>query len=150
MQEIWLHVFRNRASLDLERLEAFPGWLAVLARRRCIDLLRSAPVRAESLDDEAQALDWLHAAPNQGDAAELKDIEAAVKHFQDSLKPAWRSFFDLHFVQGLEYAEVADRLGISKLRCKYMKKVLAARARKNIALLTALGRFSRAGGGDAS
>lgn len=30
MQEIWMHVFRNRQALDLAQAETFSGWLAVM------------------------------------------------------------------------------------------------------------------------
>ncbi len=150
MQEIWVHAYRNRASLDAERLESFSGWLAVLTRRKCIDLRRGAqlPV-AGSEDKEAEALDWIEAPAEQQGNAEAAQLAEAVESFRAKLKPGWREFFDLHFVQGLGYEQVSAQLRISRLRCKYMKKVLAGRARKSLPLMAALGRFAHDGGADA-
>ncbi|HEX8950955.1 MAG TPA: sigma-70 family RNA polymerase sigma factor [Polyangia bacterium] len=148
MQEIWLHVFRHRDALDLARGDAFAGWLAVLARRRCIDLLRHR-IDLVPLDElpEAAALAWL-TAPADERPVEGAELAAAVAAFAAKLQPPWRQFFALHFVEGLDYAEVGARLKIGKLRCKYMRKVLSERARRSGALMAALGRAR--GDGDAS
>jgi RNA polymerase sigma factor (sigma-70 family) len=147
MQEIWVHVFRGREALDPDRLETFSGWLAVLVRNRCLDLRRRAA--AEPAATETEALAWLEAPAEQEAGAEQAELRRAVAAFTARLKPVWRDFFELHFVQGLEYGDITERLGIGRLRCKYMRKVLAARARRNRALLAALGRPAATGGGDA-
>lgn len=150
MQEVWVHAWRNRSSLDLGRVETFSGWLAVLARRRCLDLLRAAANPAEPGPEEPEALlRWLEEPPTQQAVPEAAQLHAAVEAFVRRLRPGWREFFELHFVEGLPYGEVAPRLGISKLRCKYMKKVLAAKARRDPGLREALGRTrsERAEGG---
>lgn len=134
MQEVWLHIWKNRGAIDADRAAEVSGWIAVVARRRCLDMLRGPPTPL-ALDDVAEP-----AAEASVDFAEVKQIHAAVAAFTDRMRPQWSAFFDLHFVQGLPYEDVAARLKISKLRCKYMKKVLAARARKNTALLAALSR----------
>jgi RNA polymerase sigma factor (sigma-70 family) len=141
MQEIWMHVFEQRQSFDPARADSLSGWLAVLARRRCVDLLRqraNAPIVGDV--DEDHALDWLHAAPPAPDLAEDRELQQAVSAFVERLKPGWRDFFHLYFVEGLDYDEIARRLKVSKLRCKYMRKVLAARASRNPGLLAALSR----------
>lgn len=143
MQEIWLHVFRQRETLDPDRRESFSGWLAVLARRRCIDLFRRPSDPAG--DGEEAALAWLSSEPAQESAVEQAELVAAVESFKARLKPLWRRFFDAYFVEGQDYDEVSKRLAISKLRCKYMRKVLALRARRSTSLLAALGRLHRAG-----
>ncbi len=149
MQEIWVHVFRGREALDPDRLETFSGWLAVLVRNRCLDLLRRPATEPVPVATEAEALAWLDEPPAQEASVEQAELREAVATFTARLKPAWRDFFELHFVQGLEYGEVCERLGIGRIRCKYMRKVLAARARRNRALLAALGRPAATGGGDA-
>ncbi|GAC1545271.1 MAG: hypothetical protein NVS2B9_12490 [Myxococcales bacterium] len=150
MQEIWVHAFRRRASLDAGRPESFRAWLTTLARNRALDLLRATARRAE-VPQDAEDASWepSSAAALQHHAAEELELRMAVERFVAGLKPTWRSFFELHFVQGLEYAAVAEQLSISRLRCKYMRKVLAARAQRNPQLMAALGR-STAAGDDAS
>ena len=147
MQEIWVHAYRGREALDPDRLDTFSGWLAVLVRNRCLDLLRRAA--AEPAATEAEALAWLETPPEQEASVEQAELRRAVAAFTARLKPAWRDFFELHFVRGFDYADVTERLGIGRLRCRYMRKVLAARARRNRALLAALGRPAATGGGDA-
>jgi RNA polymerase sigma factor (sigma-70 family) len=138
MQEIWMQIHRNRDALDLSRADAFTGWLATIARRRCIDLLRQSVAPAD--DTEAAAVEWLITAPEQEQTAENEELRRAVDDFSSRLDPRWRDFFRLHFVEGVDYEGTAARLGISKLRCKYMRKVLAARAARNRELMAALGR----------
>lgn len=159
VQEIWLHVFRQRETLDPARFDSFSGWLAVLARRRCIDLVRrrqdpgAAAELAEGLDeaaDAAAAAAWLAVKPEQEEAAERAELMREVQSFRMRLQPRWRSFFDLYFVEGLDYEEIAKRLAIGKLRCKYMRKVLALRARRSKPLMAALGQFAAAAGRHAS
>ncbi|MBI5482286.1 MAG: sigma-70 family RNA polymerase sigma factor [Deltaproteobacteria bacterium] len=151
MQEIWVHVYRGREALDPGRLETFSGWLAVLVRHRCLDLLRRPTEAAPaSTTAEAAALAWLEAAPEQETSLEQAELRRAVEAFKVRLRPAWRDFFELHFVEGLDYGAVGERLGIGSIRCKYMRKVLAARARRNRALLAALGRTAATGGDRAS
>lgn len=143
MQEVWLHIWKNRASLDPERGAEVGGWIATVARRRCIDLLRSqrsprnvADVsRVDDVDGMPLAADPLP------DVIERQQVSAAVAAFVASLKPAWQAFFQLCFVDGASYEEIGRQLGVGKLRCKYMKKVLAGRARAHPALMASLDRL---------
>ncbi|MHB8416624.1 MAG: RNA polymerase sigma factor [Myxococcales bacterium] len=151
MQEVWLQAFRNRASVDPGRAAELPGWVGVLARHRCLDLLRrrpddltgpnpDAPTPSTPIEEEG-----FRQEPSQLAVAEAREVQQAVLRFESRLEPAWRGFFRLHFVEGLPYEDVAAQLGISRIRCKYLRKVLAARARRDVDLLSALGR-ARAGG----
>ena len=150
MQEIWVHAFQKREVVDPARSDEFGGWLAVLARRKCIDLLRKqGRSPGPGAGDPAKALERVQSSPTQEQAVQTAELLAAVEAFKAGLRPAWSEFFELHFVQGLGYAEVSERLGISRTRCKYMKRVLAGRARRNLGLVGALDRHLRAGGDDA-
>lgn len=138
MQEVWTHVYDQRERFDLDRVDRFRGWLAVVARNRCIHLLRKAGREAvEISDDELDQIQDLDA--DTARPAMNAQLREAVEAFTSGLDKPWRTFFELHFVQGLDYAEISQRLSITKIRCKYMKKVLIGRARKNRALREALG-----------
>lgn len=151
IQEIWMRAYANREAFDVERLESFPSWLRVLAQRRCIDLLRRRQEPVDHRDDLAKApLDRRSSSGSQLAAAEQAQLQQAVERFVAGLKPDWRDFFQAHFIMGMTYGEVAQQLSLSKLRCRYMKKVLVARARKNRPLLEALGRYRATGVGHAS
>lgn len=148
MQEVWAHVYKQRAAFDPSRGDELVGWLATLARRRALDLLRrstdpAAPGREEDALDAGE-----EAAPTSVDPAELSDLSVAVEQFQSKLGPAWRQFFTLFFVQGLDFSEISAAMNISRLRCKYMKKVLLGRAQRSAPLLAALGRARTSTGGD--
>ena len=150
-QEIWAHAFRQREALDPARLKEFGPWLKALARNRCIDLLRGDRRRiGPAHDDPSDALNGLQTAAAQERAVEAADLRKAVEAFKAALRPKWRSFFELHFVEGLGYPEIKERLSISRARCKYMKRVLVWRARRNMRLLEALGRYMGAGDDRAS
>lgn len=149
MQEIWTHVYQQRASFDVERSEELGGWLATLARRRALDLLRRSDPSAPLREDGEAVLGELEAPADGADPVELRELGEAVEAFAAKLVPVWRRFFELYFVKGLEYVDVAPAMGISRLRCKYMKKVLLVRARRNEALMAALGRAQERGEGHA-
>ncbi len=150
MQEIWTHAFGRREALDPARLDEFAPWLTALARNRCIDLLRK---ESRSIgpghDDQTRVLETIKTFPDQERSAETAELREAVEVFRAKLKQQWRRFFDLHFLQGLGYAEVSARLSTSQTRCKYMKRMLVRRARRDARLLAALGRHVSPGGDNA-
>ncbi len=145
IQEVWLHAFRNRAALDPTRAADLPGWLGVLARRRCLDLWRRRPDEVLGTEPVLSNDEALPEAALQVAATEAWELQQAVIAFEGRLQPAFREFFRLHFVEGLPDEDVVARLGISRLRGKYLKRVLAERARKDAALLSALGRYHPGG-----
>jgi RNA polymerase sigma-70 factor (ECF subfamily) len=141
MQEIWSLAYRRRESLDPSRLGEFAAWLATLARNRCVDLLRKQGREiGPGFDDPSRGLESLPASGGQERSVEASDLRAAVEAFAQKLPSKWRSFFDLHFKKELGYEEIAEKLNISRARCKYLKRVLVNRARKNKKLMEALGR----------
>jgi RNA polymerase sigma factor (sigma-70 family) len=140
MQEIWAHAFRNRDAIDPSRPDDLPGWVAVLSHRRCVDLLRARNPAAPAPDDPSDVLEAMETASSPQRTAEDAALAAAVERFRDTLAPAWRLFFDAWFVKGLAYPEVAAALGISRIRCKYMRKVIAGKARRDPTIMAAIGR----------
>ena len=100
-------------------------------------------VDRDNPDKDIEAL--LHSPPVQDLNFYAKEVAAAVAAFEARLKSPWLEFFRLHFVEGLDYEEISTRLGIGRLRCKYMKRVLASQARRSNALMVALGRQTSGG-----
>lgn len=129
LQEVWLHVLRHRHQIDRDRLDSLPGWLSVVAQRCCIAMRRRS--RGEPVvHDEGTAATI--ASEEETDRAIVEgDLRREVDAFTARLRPQWRRFFELHFVEGLEYADIARQLSISTTRCKYMKRVLTARAKRS-------------------
>ena len=147
MQEVWVHAFKKRESLDPSRLDEFGAWFTALARNRCIDLLRREGREiGPDIENPSRALENVPTVPIQEQAVESAELNDAVEAFLEKLEPQWRMFYELNFVLGLGYAEISERLSISRTRCKYMKRVLIGRARRNTRLLAALGRHDYAGG----
>jgi RNA polymerase sigma-70 factor (ECF subfamily) len=150
MQEIWVHAFKKRESLDPARLDEFGAWFTALARNRCIDLLRREGREiGPDIENPSKALESVQTAPAQEQAVENTELNDAVEAFLEKLEPQWRMFYELNFVLGLGYNEISERLSISRTRCKYMKRVLVGRARRNPRLLAALDRHDHAGGANA-
>jgi RNA polymerase sigma-70 factor (ECF subfamily) len=148
IQDIWVHVFKQRESLDPARLAEFGAWLTALCRNRAIDLLRKeGRTIGPSAEDPVLAVERIQTSPAQVRAVEDAELRAALQSFKERLKPRWQTFFALHFVEGLGYPEVMTRLSISQARCKYMKRVLVRRARRDERLTSALGRRRHAAGG---
>jgi len=141
MQEVWVHAYKQRQGLDPERLDEFGAWLARLARNRCIDLLRKeGRTIGPDTKDPSIKLAQVQNSPDQMQKVLAGEIREALDGFKAKLKPHWHTFFVLHFEQGLGYPEIASRLAIGRTRCKYMKRVLLARARRNAKLRSLLGR----------
>ncbi|MFH1809805.1 MAG: sigma-70 family RNA polymerase sigma factor [Pseudomonadota bacterium] len=151
LQEIWLRVYEQRLTLDPDRYDKTGGWLRTIAHRRCIDLLRRRrDIPVDQIDEVALRDRAEQLEPSPEHLAEQTQLLSAVQEFTSRLKPQWQRFFTLHFVEGLDYEEIASRLSISRLRCRYMKRVLIGRARRHRALLEALGRGAESEGDRAS
>jgi RNA polymerase sigma factor (sigma-70 family) len=139
IQEIWMHAFRRRESLDVNRLETFGGWLKALGRNKCVDVARAKGRFGAEVPTEDLAVHTDPVAPI--DTAEVAELRAAVQAFKDGLKnDTWRRAFELHFERELRVNEVADRMGISAARAGYLKAVILKRARASQVLLRALGK----------
>ena len=102
--------------------------------------MNSAVNSVQATDEQDRSSMELSVGPDHG--VQQQQIKDAVSAFKEKLDPQWQSFFDLYFIRQLDYGEVAEHLNITKLRCKYMKKVLISQARKYQPLLDALGRGS--------
>lgn len=138
VQEVFLLLHRQREAIDPVRSVQLAGFILTLARRRMLDLLRSrrkeAP--AEELKDDALADD--SQAPLQ-QAAEAELVEL-LKRFEEKLNPKYRSYFRAVFVEGRDFDEAREALGLSRLRARYLKLVLLRALRRHLPLLEYLGK----------
>ena len=113
-----------------ERIESPRAYVATVATRLSIDVLRSARVRRESYVGE-----WLpeplvsDSTDDPARQAEMADsLSLAFLVLLESLSPEQRAAFLLHDVFDYGYAEVADIVGKSEDNARQ----LAARARRHI------------------
>ena len=124
-------LLRLHAALERgERIESPRAYLATVATRLSIDVLRSARIRRETYVGE-----WLPEPlvtdPSDDPArqAEMSDsLSLAFLVLLESLSPEQRAAFLLHDVFGYGYGEVAEVVGKSEDNTRQ----LAARARKHI------------------
>jgi RNA polymerase sigma-70 factor, ECF subfamily len=126
--------FVRLARTDLDTVEDVRGWLVVVTGRLCLDHLRSARVRRESL----ASLDLDTAAPSAtatapgvdpADRVTLDDtVRAALLTVLERLTPAERTAFILHDVFQLAFDQIGDIVGRTPTACRR----LASRARQRL------------------
>jgi RNA polymerase sigma-70 factor (TIGR02957 family) len=113
-----------------ERIESPRAYVATVATRLSIDVLRSARVRRETYVGE-----WLpeplvtDPSADPARQAEMSDsLSLAFLVLLESLSPEQRAAFLLHDVFGYDYGEVAEIVGKSEDNARQ----LAARARRHV------------------
>ncbi len=108
VQEIFLDVWKNAAKFDDER-SSETTFIAMIARRRLIDRIRSAGRRIT-----ADAFEDVMAEPvDRADRKMQTSLEAddAVKAL-NSLRPEQRQVLQLSIVQGMSHQEIAEQTGM--------------------------------------
>jgi RNA polymerase sigma-70 factor (ECF subfamily) len=140
-EDVIQDAFDRLTRVDLAEIDDVRGWLAVVVRHLCLDRLRSAYVRRESVSDA----DFVDASTTlQGerdvdpaDRVTLDDqIQAALAVVLDRLSPAERTAFVLHDVFGFPFAAVGEIVGRSPAACRQ----LASRARRSVRAGDGVGR----------
>jgi RNA polymerase sigma-70 factor (ECF subfamily) len=132
-QDIVQEAFSRLATVDLDTIDDARGWLIVVVRRLCLDRIRSARSRRESVtgtalgDDGRPALGG--AAVDPADRVTLDDqVRMALAVVLDRLTPAERTAFVLHDVFGYPFDAVGEIVGRTPAACRQ----LASRARRSI------------------
>ena len=132
-EDVVQEAFGRLARVDLDELEDVKGWLAVVVRRLCLDRIRSAHFRHESVT-LASLPDGVISLPPElaadpADRITLDDqVQLALAVVLDRLSPAERTAFVLHDIFGFPYAAVGETVGRSTAACRQ----LASRARRAI------------------
>ena len=114
-QETFLQVYRNLAKLK-DRSQ-FPGWLYVIANRRCLAWLRKKRVQTHPLEEIDMATTERssysrHVAAEQAESvAETK--RELVKNLLAKLKESDRTVLTLYYFGEMTYAEISEFLGVS-------------------------------------
>jgi RNA polymerase sigma factor (sigma-70 family) len=122
-----------------ERLRA---WLYAVARNECLRILRVK--KPTSVLEEAP--DVTDNAANVGEDAERAELRALLDDAADGLNPAEREVIELQLRQGLEPAEVAAVLGVSRNHAHS----LLSRARDQLEICLGVLLVGRAGREDCS
>ena len=109
-QEVLAEMWRTAGRFD-PGLGGAKGWIAVMAHRRAIDLVRSV----QKGRDRAQAYGIRQAAGAHFDSVEAEAITHAehdqVRSALGELSATQREAIELAYYDGLTYRQVAERLG---------------------------------------
>lgn len=141
VQEVFVHLYRQRTLVDPMRGDKLDGFVATLARRKMIDILRA--LKPDAVLPSERADDVFSEAPGPDEQAQTRELEELLGRFEELLKPAFRSYFRAVYVEGKSDDEARIGLGLGRLRAKYVKKVLLLRLRRHGPLLDYLGRSRR-------
>lgn len=108
-QEVFLEVWRKAHSFDRSRGSA-RTWVAVMAKRRAIDVVRSTQASRDR--DEARPSGVTEPGDPVGDTVADHDDRARVSAALGTLSDLQREALDLAFYGGLTHREVAEKLDV--------------------------------------
>lgn len=109
LQEVYATVWRKATQFDAARASAIT-WLAMIARNKAIDRLRSTPAGVRTAPVElAEAVPDPSASPLDG--AESSDENARLARCMDRLDGDRRELVRTAFFEGVTYEELAARIG---------------------------------------
>lgn len=108
-QEVFLEVWRKAAAFAPGRGSA-RTWIAVMAKRRAIDVVRSTQSARDR--DEAQVPTTVLGGDPVGETVADQDDRVRVSAALDTLTDVQREALDLAFFGGLSHREVAERLDL--------------------------------------
>lgn len=110
-QEVFVSLWKNPQAWDPDR-GTLRTFLVVVARRRCIDLLRSSGRRMATEERAKHALPV--AVPNVDEAAIAMLAGERVRSALTRLPDAQREAIQLAYFEGLTFTQVAARTGASE------------------------------------
>ncbi len=115
LQEVFMQLWRSPDLFDASR-GSLPGWLAVIARNRAIDLLRKR--RPET--DITEVV--VSIEPDLASGAEWSRALEKIRHALGSMPTPQRSALEMAFFEGLTHTEIAAKtsepLGTIKTRIR--------------------------------
>ena len=138
-QEIWLQAHRMAAMYDPTRGAPLP-WLRALAVNRCKEILRARGRRIDpQLElDEATVVASPDAASDPHQAAQQHRLQRAIEQFASTLSSDEAAVLRHSLLEDRAHEEVAQMIGISVRRCKYLRKKLLVRAAADVGLAAVL------------
>jgi RNA polymerase sigma-70 factor (ECF subfamily) len=110
--EVFMQVWRTAGGFSPSRGTVL-GWMAMVARSRALDWLRSKAVRLRQLQSDLSSVPEVtdsRATPERAyaDAGQAQSVRRAL----NTLLPAQREVIELGFFDGLSHSEIAERLNL--------------------------------------
>ena len=118
VQDVFLEIWDRRELMCMDDSEAVKSYLFKSVYNRSINLLKAKEAnRFESLDDidEDQIVEnylYSHTC-NQEQSLLLKELEAEIANYVETLPPQCKHVFTLSRVQEMKNTEIAEQLGVS-------------------------------------
>lgn len=106
-QDVMLELWRRRETLDVESVR---GYLLQATRNRSLNELRHRAIERRT---EPLLTDGVARLPSTDAAVRESELEVAIHAAIAELPDRCREVFELSRIDGLKYAEIASRLGIS-------------------------------------
>ncbi len=141
VQEIFVDLWRSAPRFD-ERIANETTFIAMIARRRLVDRLRSTSRRPAATGDAADAADL--SAPSVGSPLELTEDARVARRAMQDLRPEEQRVLDLSIARGLSHEQIAATLGMPVGTVKSLCRRGLRKIRE------ALAPGASTGGGDAS
>ena len=116
-QDIFLKVFRSIDRFDADRGVKFTTWVYTFVRNHCFDVLKKRRLTTTSLTtwtDESQRDIPDAAVVTPTVAAENSELGRKIGEALESLGEDQRMVFVLREYEGLEYAAIAEVMGVSE------------------------------------
>ena len=114
-QDVFLKVYKRLSTL--KRPDHFPGWLYVIATRRCIAWLRKNRLSTKSLDAMSAAqleeLYYTQYETNRAEAAAITHQRELVKRLLQKLPESERTVVTLYYLAEMTGEEISAFLGVS-------------------------------------
>jgi RNA polymerase sigma-70 factor (ECF subfamily) len=121
-----------RALRTYDRSQPFWGWLSMVVRHYCVDLLRRRKAEQRLFEPEGsrQHLTWEPATPGWSPLEQLvaQETREAVRNAVVRLPERYRAPLMLQYYSDLSYSEIAERLGLTRGNVA----VLVFRAKKQL------------------
>ena len=114
-QDVFLKVYKKLSML--KNPNQFPGWLYVIATRRCLAWLRKKKLPTKSLDamstTELEELCYEHYETEHGDATGVECKRELVKRLLQKLPESERTVVTLYYLAEMTSEEISTFLGVS-------------------------------------
>ena len=108
-QEVLVEVWRTAPRFDPDR-GSVRGWVATIAHRRAVDLVRSAQASRDRTERYGRTAAAVTPFDSVADEVEIASEQEAVVAALDTLTATQRQSIELAYYEGLTYREVAERL----------------------------------------